>query len=475
MPPVENNHCYKPANTYEPPLPDVNHRKNSSNSDAGIKSENLTFSQNKSGYYDHRPLHKLACRFEKPDANPRILQQVEQWLGQIAHIYNYYSAENVLIRNDPTCYPFGLAIDSLMEDVLSEMEQRDCKESRFGADDYLNVKSVVSEYLKQHSFDTEKYNINESLLKHVIKSHMLVPLQKKVISEQISQIKQFQGFDVNRDICHLVIDHYRLINKNENQWIFENEPGYLSGMLEGLIVMLDCYKEKMSASLLEEFHDTCTNDVHGIMRSPQGFSENNFLSLGFRDGNEISHFGLNATNCTNKGVEEFLQRNENNVVECRGIDGLKKVKKELMTGGIQYCLGRDMPIMRGNIEIGVGMQLYSAARTRSETIHDIDNILESFHSAIHRKIKTAVNAFVDNNEVIAEIAQCCQKLNQYHAFYDGNIRTIASLAMNKLLLEHGMSPSVLYNPNVFDGYDTDSLVEEIKKGQNRFEMIRDRV
>lgn len=69
-----------------------------------------------------------------------------------------------------------------------------------------------------------------------------------------------------------------------------------------------------------------------------------------------------------------------------------------------------------------------------------------------------------DRDKISLIAETCQTLDQLHLFNDGNIRTVY-LIMNKLLIDIGLSPSILKNPNIFDGYSLNELTEAILRGQ----------
>jgi hypothetical protein len=69
------------------------------------------------------------------------------------------------------------------------------------------------------------------------------------------------------------------------------------------------------------------------------------------------------------------------------------------------------------------------------------------------------------------IALCCRNLEQLHPFPDGNARTIGVLVLNKLLLEQGLPPAALEDANRLDAYSVAEVMQEIKKGQERFALI----
>jgi hypothetical protein len=70
----------------------------------------------------------------------------------------------------------------------------------------------------------------------------------------------------------------------------------------------------------------------------------------------------------------------------------------------------------------------------------------------------------------AAIARCCQDLDQHHLFSDGNARTLGFLVMNKLLLQNGLSPVVLVDPNHIDMNSIDELVTKMRFAQVQFSL-----
>ena len=75
-------------------------------------------------------------------------------------------------------------------------------------------------------------------------------------------------------------------------------------------------------------------------------------------------------------------------------------------------------------------------------------------------------------KTLEAIARCCQDLDQLHLFIDGNIRTIAFLVLNKLLLQNGLDPVILDDPNIFDCNAVDELIVAIRKGQDQFRSYK---
>lgn len=77
----------------------------------------------------------------------------------------------------------------------------------------------------------------------------------------------------------------------------------------------------------------------------------------------------------------------------------------------------------------------------------------------------------EENKKLEIIIRICQCLDQAHTFYDGNIRTIVFLTMNKMLVENKLSPVCMWNPNCLDVMNVKTLIGKIKEGQENFKKI----
>jgi hypothetical protein len=106
------------------------------------------------------------------------------------------------------------------------------------------------------------------------------------------------------------------------------------------------------------------------------------------------------------------------------------------------------------------VHLVCTPQTAEACKQKVQGVLDEYHASI----KDAL----EEDDKLAVIARCCQELDQAHAFADGNIRVIAFVLLNKLLIENGLSPTILLEPNRFDGYSVGELVADIKEGQQNF-------
>ncbi|WP_231103627.1 hypothetical protein [Xanthomonas graminis] len=259
---------------------------------------------------------------------------------------------------------------------------------------------------------------------------------------------------------------------------FENEPGYMGGMLRGLTAMIqaDHGGRKLDAQLLKELHDHATAGVfnestltNGLtLLTPGGLSEIidltsrcatdqrpadlppgpiRLLEPDYRDMMPVS-FELNpGSNLSRNGLHEMLGSQNNDEFRL-----------------FIRVPGRDEPPRPATA---------AAEWSRQEVI-----ILVA-RDGNRRQLMACAQKIIDRNAPLirtapsedaklSAIARCCQDLERAHLFDDGNARTIGMLVVNKLLLENDLRPAMMEDPNRFDGFSTDELVAEIKQGQATF-------
>jgi hypothetical protein len=73
----------------------------------------------------------------------------------------------------------------------------------------------------------------------------------------------------------------------------------------------------------------------------------------------------------------------------------------------------------------------------------------------------------DNIKKLQAICRFLSTVERIHPFYDGNCRTVYFL-LHKLLIDNNFPPSLLDNPNIFDGLAVNELVEKVILGMDKF-------
>lgn len=94
-------------------------------------------------------------------------------------------------------------------------------------------------------------------------------------------------------------------------------------------------------------------------------------------------------------------------------------------------------------------------------------LLKFIKSEYEKLVKKDINNSSINEKVIELIVRVCRALDQAHVFPDGNLR-VCRLLMNMLLIKNGMLPALFNDFNTLDFFDIESLVNEVKEGQQKF-------
>ncbi|MCV9878818.1 Fic family protein [Brenneria izbisi] len=301
---------------------------------------------------------------------------------------------------------------------------------------------------------------------------------------------------VNIDnVWRMLIDSSAHDDGRHNGLRFENEPGYIAGMYRGLAQVLhnDLRADgDMSGNvMIKQLHDKAIDGVIDFSRLKRAVnlartgdpaevkallahvasytsttrpahtpgvtddgSENvlKFMDKGYRT--ESVFFSLNqGKNCSQQGFNELLDRYFSSANELPfSFWNYKENRGESMEGA-SYETATVGLCSRPFEEIPPSLQ--PAPYTKSQFNH------------YRQEIAAAKN----DDDKLSSIARLCCNLEQAHCFTDGNARTLGFLLVNQLLLENALSPTVITDPNRFDGFSNQELVDEIKKGQRLFNQL----
>jgi hypothetical protein len=248
----------------------------------------------------------------------------------------------------------------------------------------------------------------------------------------------------------MVLDGH--LQASRGEYGFENEHGYMAGMLNGLSLMLADAREgrALDADSYERLHDTCVRGVYSNPTIIPEMPEQGRLKTGYR-----------TNDGTNVGVSYALKPVDPGDPLRRGnitVAGREQLERSIAEQGRNPWFRLDLRT-RADAQDKVWSDVRSAEQCRGR----VNDIFTSYRAELAR-------AGSDDDRLRA-IARCCQALDQSHVFEDGNIRTVSFLVMNRLLIDNGMSPAILREPNMFDGYALDELVAEMREGQAQFGRV----
>lgn len=119
--------------------------------------------------------------------------------------------------------------------------------------------------------------------------------------------------------------------------------------------------------------------------------------------------------------------------------------------------------------------IYAASTLGRDIESQVDAALKKYNdnlTKIKSDVKMEGNPHELNKTKLMNIIEFIQTIEHLHPFLDGNGRTFCTIILNKVLLENGFRPVILENPNRFDGFAPDELIQEIEKGFDNFANIK---
>ena len=402
----------------------------------------------------------------------------------------------------------------------------------------------------------------------------LLKTQEKLY-EAVSQLKVFQGFP-KTELWRLFMD-----GKDHDKGIlgFENERGYMEGMMRGFIQIVETLNERLDHISYERLHDICIGKVRntdGTSLLPSYYpqqmefsiSYNNWSEEGYHelqkkydDGHVVGHnLLLNPKDALSPSQVEGKMRLLNNLKEAESLKqeilrirkarsenylfdpGIKarramiqkiainsgiaeiarydynrnidKIQQELNKKEVKYVrkhitvnkLRKEVQVILDESYIKIEIigkkqkELEEMLKNEKENKHlqeksldelnknDITAFIKEYQESkeiidrcdkninhIKKQIELLgngnANTLSERDQKLAAAVECCQNLDQLHAFADGNVRT-ATLVLNKFLIELGEDPCIFDNPNVLDLKSIRELVQYTREGQERFKACK---
>lgn len=253
----------------------------------------------------------------------------------------------------------------------------------------------------------------------------------------------------------------RLVDENMSKWDIEHrEQGSLAGMqrafrtaiTEGFGDTPEQRTPEHLATRLEDFHKEATKDCsrtnvlnftymeqfadqHAQYKDDAPLRpgyRNGPTSLTLRPGTEITPEGLAELR---RFREDYAPHDENNLA--------------------WFVLNEDGP--------GGEISLEFEPKTPNDCEPLARHILQQFYDELP-------NRHTDNDKRLL-VAETVQTLYRLHLFGDGNSRTVVFAAMNRMLLDAGLSPAILPEPKGAAGFSRQQFADEIRKGQIAFELL----
>ncbi len=226
----------------------------------------------------------------------------------------------------------------------------------------------------------------------------------------------------------LIDDNIETFLGEPGEFAFENECGYLEGMMDGFALMLSTLDQPLDADLYLRLHDICTEWVY-----TRGTHDVRGTDARFIPGYRVH---------TNPARTSYPRAGNFSV------DGLAELRARLESeGGSPWLRIEDAEVV---------CEIRSADQCRARV------------NTIFAAYATAMSTAGNEDARLAAMVRCCQDLDQSHVFYDANLRVAVFLVLPRLLILNDLPLTIFDDPNVFDGHSTAELVRLIKDGRDVF-------
>ena len=253
----------------------------------------------------------------------------------------------------------------------------------------------------------------------------------------------YNKIDLNQHLLEKGSKYLKLLCKDNNLWrlfigkgLQESEPlnyyenrqkNACTSMAKAFGFALKKINTDINLEILLQIHKLCTKKIIGLNESKKQFSY-----LPFRTNNTKIQFGLSShehkgANLTPSGYKEM----------CKNINS-----------------GKDYWVENN----------YVITTIFGDKLKDrLIFLLKSYNNEMSK--------LTDPIKKLKLIIKLTSLLERIHPFFDANCRTICVILFKRELIKHGFKPSIISDPNRFDGFSTDEMLSEVIQGFNNTDYL----
>lgn len=248
----------------------------------------------------------------------------------------------------------------------------------------------------------------------------------------------------------------------ENGWMkYQNrEPGCISSFFNAFAYAITNLENKnLSLDFICELYKLCTDGVENIKRYTPSIRENE---------KNRAFFGLDKDNTTIEGLFDLLKFiREQKITKYEGAlitfgkpTGPQQPEIFLSKEQSQYS---DEALVKAIYNGLYSNKIYFIAPQGGKSLQlTLNEIIANFNKKIGSK---------RGDDALNFIVETIYQIYHEHPFSDANLRTLALLLMNRLLIQQGFLPVIFDDPNYFDGNSINQLVKEVKKGMENTQKL----
>lgn len=257
------------------------------------------------------------------------------------------------------------------------------------------------------------------------------------------------------ELYRLIVDGKFHATQNGWQGYAMREPNCLPAIYRAMRVAFSSLEQMdVSIELIKSIHAEASRGVLGVVKEAKEHP-GEFRTM------QTGYF-LNRTYVNEKGLSELVDLSQYKLGKygvCLGWQDTKFLEgcqsKEEFNHRVELIEPAKESKLQLWEQIFNGKQLFY----RPPRPEVVAQLIAKACSKYNRSIKEAIS----DEQKLVVITKYIQKVERIHPFPDVNGR-VTTLLLQRLLVQNGFLPTMLYDPNHCDGFDRSGYLDEIKKG-----------
>jgi hypothetical protein len=256
----------------------------------------------------------------------------------------------------------------------------------------------------------------------------------------------------------------------------KREAGYLTAMSSAFSKMLTHIKLSgaLDLSFVKSLHANATAQVSGT--NYDNLAADIKSKFNRSEFDNIDEFGIDIGNVhpSKKAVKEILSRivNGNPLLNITWRKSVNAKLEEVEFNSRSTFKPIDLDAFAAEIVASLNFRTSSVIEKKND-LAAYRIIADAYFVSMLKNHETAILEVKNPLEKLTKIVEFITECEQSHPYMDGNGRTFCTLLLNYLLIRNNFPPVIMYNPNMFDFKDVDTLILEVIKGmKNVFHLIK---
>lgn len=293
------------------------------------------------------------------------------------------------------------------------------------------LRPILFSYIKKHASDYIHNKMTDDELMAHIKQHYH--------EDQKANIDFFYNSIPESEFWRLFVDLRIQRDKSEKGWLgYENrEPGSIQAMYDAFKFVQSTLNEDLTSTYISNIHKLaaakCPSFTYRTLESLTWDARIKTVTQHVHPGKYRGNMGIQV-------------RTDSSAITPLGLVKLVDSSLEITYPKEKQCFLIYPPFFKDN----------KAFKLK------IASLIEDYNQSMQSD---------EPIDKLRAIVQFVQAIEWIHPYRDGNLRTLI-LLLNRELVRHGFTPTLLEDPNRFDGFTHDEMLFEVLRGMDSFESLR---